>query len=698
MDKFVDLVKQKYKDYSLIVKAYEFACEAHKNQKRKSGEPYVIHPINVAKILMELGLDKATIAAALLHDVVEDTPVSFKKVKEEFGAEVEMLVKGVSKISSIKYSKEILELDSLKRLFIAMSKDIRVILIKLADRLHNIRTVEYLKPEKRIKFCTETMNLFVPIAERLGIDVVKLELENTCFKYLNPEEYQKIKGELDKKQVKNTERMENIKTTLEDVLAKATIDAVVLTRFKRIYTLYKKLKAKGTAKAFAVIGIRILVDNPEDCYKVLGEIHKVYKPVPGQIKDYIASPKINGYKSLHTTLINSDGAPFEVQIRTKTMHETCEYGVLAYWGGKLADKKEKILRDKVDWIKSIIQDEREIKDSENFIDALQKDFSSTADIWVFTPKNKPISLPEKSTPIDMAYAIHTELGNTCVGAKVNGKKVPLNYKLDTGDVVDIITSIQSKGPSRDWLKIAVSTNARAHIRAFFKKNIIPENVRDGKIILEAKAEDYDIPISVCLSKAVLEAVKHKYLIYSLDDMFSSIATGGVKVIDILNLARSTWQKEKPEEVKIKNDCPVLIEGSEVEDVKFARCCTPVPGDDIHAIASNNGITVHCEDCVNLKDIDKNRYLSATWKDNIDKTFEVSLRVGGIDEIGMASKVSDVLYFNDVIMKSFSAKVLSGGRFEIIVNAMVRDRTQMEMIANAIRELENVQFVIKNNLN
>ena len=698
MDKFVDLVKEKFEDASLVLKAYDFACEAHKNDKRKSGEPYVIHPINVAKILTEYGLDQTTVAAALLHDVVEDTPVSFKKIKEEFGTEVEMLVKGVSKISSIKYSKEVIELDSLRRLFIAMSKDIRVILIKLVDRLHNIRTVQYLKPEKQIKFCTETMNLFVPLAERLGIDVIKLELENTCFKYLNPVEYQKIKGELDKKQEKNLERMGQIKSRLEEQLSKANIDASVLTRFKRIYTLYKKLRAKGTAKAYAVIGIRVIVNSMEECYKTLGEIHKIYKPVPGQIKDYIASPKINGYKSLHTTVISEDGTPFEVQIRTKTMHELCEYGVLAYWGGKLGSKKDKVLKDKVAWIKSIIQDEKEIKDSENFVEALQKDFASTAEIWVFTPKNKPISLPEKSTPIDMAYAIHTDLGNTCVGAKVNGKKVPLNYILDTGDVVEIITSPQSKGPSRDWLKIAVSGTARTHIRTFFKKNIVPENVAVGKLILEGKAEDMEIPISICLSKAVLEEVKHKYLIYSLDDMFSSIAMGGIKVNDILNIAISKWKKEEQVEIQKKNDCPILLNGREVDIVKLARCCTPVPGDEISAIASNNGVTVHCADCVNLRDIADDRRLSVSWKDDIDKTFEVSLRVGGKDEVGMASKVSDVLYFNDVVMKSFSAKVLSGGRFEIIINAMVKDKSQMELIADAIRELDNVSFVIKNNLN
>lgn len=698
MDDFVDLVKEKFQDGSLILKAYEFACEAHKNEKRKSGEPYVIHPINVAKILMEYGLDQTTIAAALLHDVVEDTPVSFKKVKEEFGAEVETLVKGVSKISSIKYSKEVIELDSLRRLFIAMSKDIRVILIKLVDRLHNIRTVQYLKPEKQIKFCTETMNLFVPLAERLGIDTIKLELENTCFKYLNPIEYQKIKSELDKNQEKNLEKMACIKANLEEKLALANVDADVLTRFKRVYTLYKKLRAKGTAKAFAVIGVRVLVNSKEECYKVLGEIHKYYKPVPGQIKDYIASPKTNGYKSLHTTVITEDGTPFEVQIRTRPMHEICEKGVLAYWGGKIGERKYRVLNDKVAWIKSVIHDEKEIKDSENFVEALQKDFASTAEIWVFTPKNKPISLPEKSTPIDMAYAIHTDLGNTCVGAKVNGRKVPLSYTLDTGDVVEIITSPQSKGPSRDWLKIAVSGTARTHIRTFFKKNIVPQNVEVGKLILEGKAEDLGIPISICLSKAVLEEVKHKYLIYSLDDMFSSIATGGIKVNDILNIAIAQWKKEDRVDVPKKVDSPILFNEREVENVKFARCCTPVPGDDIKAIASNNGITVHCEDCVNIREVESGKLLDVSWKDNINKEFEVSLKVGGKDEIGMASKVSDVLYFNDVVMKSFSAKVLNGGRFEIIINAMVKDKSQMEMIADAIRDLDNVSFVIKNNLN
>lgn len=696
MEQFVELVKEKYKEPELILKAFNFAYKAHEKEKRLSGEPYIVHPVQVAKILIDMELDKETIAAAVLHDVVEDTPVSFKKIRVEFGSEVEMLVKGVSKISSIKYSKEITEMDSLKRMFIAMSKDIRVILIKLADRLHNLRTISGLPQHRQIRFCSESMNLFVPLAERLGLNAIKLEMEDICFRVLNPDEYQKLKSELDRKFEKTTERMKIIEMKLIEALDNLGIKGEVKSRLKHFYSLYKKIKSRGTAKIYDIIAFRIFVDKTEDCYRVLGEIHKMYRPVPGRIKDYIADPKANGYKSLHTTLVTKDGTPFEVQIRTYEMHQTCEYGIAAHWRYKSGDQKKESLEDKLNWIKSIIEDERQIKDSTNFIKALQMDFSN-AEIWVFTPNYKPISLPEGSTPIDMAYAIHTELGNTCEGAKVNGRKVPLNYVLDTGDVVEILTSKSSKGPARDWLKIAVSSNARSHIRNFFKKNIIPENVKRGKEILEIQAKQMKVSIGACLSPKVFEEVKNKYLVYSLDDMFSSIAAGGISVRDIVSMAS---EKEKKELDVKNNDCPVYIEGSEVDEVKFARCCNPIPGDEVYAIASksNTGFTVHCADCVNLRSIDKERCLSVEWKEGLNKSFETSLKIGGKDRVGIASDVVNIFYEQGINLRSITIKVISEGKFEAVINFMVKNKSELENLVSHINKLDYVQFIIKNNLN
>jgi len=696
MNEFVELVKQNYQDCELILKAYEFACDAHKHNKRNTGEPYIIHPISVAKILIELGLDKETIAAALLHDVVEDTPVSFKKIKELFGPEIEILVKGVSKISGIKYDKpEKKEMDSLRRLFISMSKDIRVILIKLADRLHNLRTINGLKYDRQIRCCSETINLFVPIAERLGLNSIKTEMEDICFAILRPKEYQKLKDELDRKFEKTTERMKLIDANLKKVLVELNIEGEVKGRLKPFYSLYKKIRDKGTAKVYDIIAFRIIIDKTEDCYRILGAIHKIYKPVPGRIKDYIGAPKPNGYRSLHTTVVTKDGTPFEVQIRTHVMNEYGEYGVASHWRYKSGDKKRDVLTDKISWIRSIIQDEKQLKDSEAFVKALQIDFS-TSEICVFTPKYKPISLPEKSTPIDMAYAVHTELGNSCVGSIVNGKKVPLDYKLETGDVVEILTSKKSKGPSRDWLKIAVSSNARTHIRNFFKKSLNLENIKKGKEILEKEAEEHNISIGDCLSNKTFGEIREKYLIYSLEDMFSLIATGGIKALEIISIA-----KAKNEKVNInkeeKNDCPVYIEGGEVDIVKFARCCNPIPGDEINAVTSNNGITVHCSNCANIKDVDKDRLLTAEWKKDIKKFFDMSIKIVGKDEVGIVSKIINVIYDMNIPMSSITAKVVSMGRFEFIVNVKLRDKQEIENLFLKLEKVENVDSVCRNNL-
>ncbi|MBQ7466784.1 MAG: bifunctional (p)ppGpp synthetase/guanosine-3',5'-bis(diphosphate) 3'-pyrophosphohydrolase [Clostridia bacterium] len=697
MDDFVKLIKEKYENPKVILDAYDFACSAHKGVKRLSGDDYIIHPIEVAKTLVNLGMDDETIAAALLHDVVEDTPVTFKTIKKLFGENIEKLVKGVTKISSLKYETyEDLEMESLKRLFVAMSKDIRVILIKLADRLHNMRTIEYLPYDRRIKCCNETMNLFVPIAEKLGLNSIKLELEDICFKNLKPAEYNKLKEELDRKYEKSKARMGDIEKELKQALVDLNIKGEVSSRFKHFYSVYKKLKDRGTAKIYDIIAFRIIVDDVKDCYVVLGKIHQMYKPVAGRIKDYIAAPKLNGYQSLHTTLIMKDGTPFEVQIRTYAMHRFCEYGIASHWRYKSKVSSKDITDDKFDMFRSIIQEKKQYKDSSEFIKALTMDFS-LSEIWVFTPKYKPISLPENSTPVDMAYAVHTELGNTCIGAKVNGKKVPLNYRLETGDVVEIITSDEAVGPSRDWLKFAVSNSARAHIRNYFRKHQNKESVAKGREALEKCAKKNNLPFDWILSNEFLDEVKKAHLVYSMDDLFSLISSGTIRPEEMISIAKETFKK-KDKKSKQENSS-TLIDGVDVPDVKLAHCCTPVPGDKIVAISSNSGlITVHSASCKNLKLIDQKRLLQAVWKDNIEhnKTFDIYFKITGVDKYKLLENVLNVFYSNSTDIINVSATT-NGGKFVITVLIKVKDLQEFENLKENLLKIESVQNVVRNSI-
>ncbi len=697
MDEFVQLVEKNYENPKFILDAYKFASKAHSGVKRLSGEAYIIHPIEVAKILINLGMDEETVAAALLHDVVEDTKVTFKAIKEHFGENVERLVKGVTKINRLNYSKyENVEMESLKRLFIAMSKDIRVLLIKLADRLHNIRTVQYLPYNRRIKCCTETMNLFVPLAERLGLNTIKLELEDICFQNLNPNEYKQLKEELDRKYEKSKSRMGSVETNLKQALVDLGLKGEVNSRFKHFYSVYKKLKDRGTAKIYDIIAFRIIVDEVKDCYLVLGKIHQMYKPVPGRIKDYIAAPKANGYQSLHTTLIMQDGTPFEVQIRTYNMHRLCEYGIAAHWRYKTGNFEKDVFNEKLDWFRSIIQDKKQFKNSTDFIKALTMDFSSS-EIWVFTPKYKPISLPELATPIDMAYEVHTELGDRCVGAKVNGKKVPLNYHLETGDVVEIITSEKSQGPSRDWLKFVVSRDARAHIRSFLRKTRSSDSIKRGREMLEKAAEQSKMSLETLLSKEMFEEIQKIHFVYSSEDLYSLISSGSVKPEEIVNIAKVKAKKDKKfEKVQFS---PMLIDGIEVGNVKLAHCCTPIPGDEIVAMSSNNGvITVHCKSCANIKEIDKDKFLSAVWKKDLnDCTFDVSFKITGRDEQKLLQKIMDVLYEENVKINSVMATASSDGKFEINASVCVHDNAEFEEIRQKLLTISAVQIVVRSNL-
>ncbi len=697
-EKFIKAVKHIY-GYEVgerIIDAYNFAKHAHSGATRASGEPYIVHPLQTAQILVDLNLDEASIIAALLHDVVEDTDVTFKEISDKFGEDVEELVRGVTKISSIKYSKNVTEMENLRRLFISMSKDVRVIMIKLADRIHNMRTLNYLPHNRQIKFASETMDLFVPLAERLGLNTMKAEIEDLCFKYLNPVEYNKLKNELDRKYQKTTSKMEDIKKRLKGILTSERISGEITGRFKHFYSIYKKLRSHGTAKIYDIIAFRVIVPTISECYTILGAIHSQYRPVPGRIKDYIAAPKLNGYQSIHTTLITDDGTPFEVQIRTYDMHIACEYGIASHWRYKSGNDKADILEDQFNWLKSIINEEREIKDSGNFVKALKMDFS-TGEIWVFTPKYKPINLPENSTPIDMAYAIHSDLGNMCIGAKVNDKTAPLNKKLETGDVVEILVSDDAKGPSRDWLSIAVSTAARRSIRSFFRKNMTPENIFKGQKILSDEAEKEGLDLHNIQNKC-FEDLQMKYNFENIDDMFACVGYGSLTPNQILK----KYITERHEEIlyeKNKGDYVVDIEGIKVYDVKFARCCTPILGDDIVGVYSQNGYTIHRSDCPNMKFVENDRKKQAIWNESSTKDFFVSIKLGGRDENGLTAKLLNIMYSNENIdLEEIVSRKLSATKFEVTLKLKIRKREDLEDLITNIQAEPYIDYVTRNNLN
>lgn len=697
-EKFISNVKKVYgyEAGERIIDAYTFAKRAHNGATRASGEPYIIHPLQTAQILVDLNLDESSIIAALLHDVVEDTDVTFKEITDKFGTEVEELVRGVTKISSIKYSKDVTEMENLRRLFISMSKDVRVIMIKLADRIHNMRTLDYLPHNRQIKFASETMDLFVPLAERLGLNSIKAELEDLCFKYLNPVEYNKLKNELERKYQKTTTKMQDIKKRLNGILTSERISGEVSGRFKHFYSIYKKLRSHGTAKIYDIIAFRIIVPTINDCYTLLGAVHSQYKPVPGRIKDYIAAPKPNGYQSLHTTLITEDGTPFEVQIRTYDMHIACEYGIASHWRYKTGNDKEDILEDQFNWLKTIINEEREIKDSGNFVKALRMDFS-TGEIWVFTPKYKPISLPEGSTPIDMAYAIHSDLGNMCIGAKVNDKTAPLNKVLETGDVVEILVSEDAKGPSRDWLSIAASTNARRSIRAFFRKNMTPDNIFKGQKILTKEAEKAGLDLHQIQDKCFAD-LQMKYNFENVDDMFACVGYGSLTPNQILK----KYITEHNEEIRLqknKDDYIVSIEGIKAHDVKFARCCTPILGDEIVGVYSQNGYTIHRSDCPNMRYVEEDKKKQAVWNENNARDFFVSLKLGGRDENGLTAKLLNILYSDENIdLEEIQSRKLTATKFEVTLKLKIKKREDLDRLITNIQAEPYIYYVTRNNLN
>jgi len=671
-------------DVELISKAYKKAEEMHEGQLRKSGEPYLIHPVAVARILAEIGMDENTIVAGLLHDVVEDTPYSKDELKEEFGEEVLLLVDGVTKLSSIVFeSKEERQAENLRKMFLAMSKDIRVLIIKLADRLHNLRTINYMNENKIIDKCRETLEIYAPLASRLGIYTMKFELEDIALKCLDKDAYYELVNAV---KAKKEEREEVINQVIDEIrksLDDLNIHYDINGRSKHFYSIYKKMKYqhKQIDEIFDLTAVRIIVDTIKDCYAVLGVVHTMWKPIPGRFKDYIAMPKPNMYQSLHTTVIGDKGEPFEIQIRTYDMHKVAELGIAAHWKYKEGISSKEVNREEVKlaWLRQTLEWQKEMNDPKEFMETLKVDLFASQ-VFVFTPGGDVIELPAGSTPLDFAFKIHSAVGYKCVGAKVNGKMVPIDHRLENGNIVEIITSSNSKGPSTDWLKIAKSSHARNKIRSFLKKENKSDNIDKGKELLEKylRKKGYD-PIQVTKNSYINKLIKNLNLT-SNEDLYTQLSYGGAFLGRIAITLISYFHEEKQEELKKnendisniivnekkkkqnnnKNQTGVSVKGVDNLLIRFSKCCNPVPGDEIVGfITKGRGISVHRKDCVNIltmPEIERNRFIEVEWDANEDsKSYNADICILSEDRKGLFSDLSRVCEDMDVHITGVNAK-------------------------------------------
>ncbi len=666
----------KGKDLELCLKAYDYSKEAHKNQKRASGEEYFIHPCTVAKILVDLGLDSATISAAFLHDVIEDTPISEGDIKKEFGDEVLELVKGVTKLEKIEFhSKEEEQAENFRKLFVAMAKDIRVIIIKLADRLHNMRSLNFLSIDRQQRMARETLEVYAPIASRLGISQVKCELEDLCLKYLEPDVYEYLSTAVEERIKEGGDLIEHVVNEVRDMLKDSNVSGEVFGRRKHLYSIYRKMKTRGKTfdQIYDVVAIRVVVNSVDECYEIFGKIHFKWKPVPGRIKDYIATPKANLYRSLHTTVVTNFGKVFEIQIRTYEMNHAAEYGIAAHWKYKENKEQAEELDTRLTWIREVMEWQGGLKDSKEFLNSLKGDLYSS-EVLVFTPKGDVKSLPKDATPIDFAYSIHSAIGNKCVGAKVNGKMVPLNTTLQVGDVVEVVTSSNSKGPSWDWLKIVKSSSVRVKIRQFFKKAMKEDNVKVGRTMLEEEAKHRNYTLSELLTEESFSMLSNKMSFSNQEEMFASVGYGAVGVNQVIVKLIDYYRKKQPKQEIVKyyasnkdHASSVSVKGMSGFLVRFAGCCTPVPGDDIIGFISRGyGVTVHRRNCPNIKNVDNERLIEVEWVDTGKNTFNASIKVIGNHQAEILSSVASVVALLKLDIVS------TNGRTDIKTNQVVVD--------------------------
>ena len=678
----------------MLLKAYDFAKAAHSNQKRASGEPYFIHPCAVADILVDLGLDTATVAAALLHDVIEDTPATEEDIRREFGEEVLSLVSGVTKLDKIVFkSREEEEAENFRKIFVAMAKDIRVIIIKLADRLHNMRSLNFLSKDRQQKMAQETLDIYAPIAGRLGISQIKCELEDLCLKYLDPAAFEYLVEHIHQKLEERNNFVDFVVNEINGILTECNIQGEVFGRPKHFYSIYKKMKTKNKTleQIYDLTAVRVIVGTVDECYEVFGKIHKKWKPVPGRIKDYIATPKPNMYQSLHTTVVTNFGQPFEIQIRTAEMHRTAEYGIAAHWKYKEQRDTETSLDQRIAWVREVMEWQGGLKDSKEFMDTLKGDLYS-AELLVFTPHGKVISLPNGATPVDFAYAIHSEVGNRCTGAKVNGKIVPLNSTLEVGDVVEIITSPNSKGPSWDWLKFVKSSSAKAKIKSFYKKEMKEENIRLGKSMLEEGAKRKGYALSDILTDKSFQKVAEKLAFGSQDEMFSSIGYGAVSVNQVLFKLIDYFRKEVPQPVVQTTiqgkhaKGAVTIKGMTGLLVSFAGCCSPVPGDDIVGfVTRGRGIVVHRKDCPNMKNVEPERLQPAQWiAEEGGARFKAGIVVKAAEQGAALAAVSGCVAEMKLSITSINGRYDKNNDAIVEVTVNLTNRQDIEVLINKIK--------------
>ena len=692
-------------DLEVIQRAYEYADEKHKNQLRKSGELYIIHPLAVAEIVAEIGLDTDAITAALLHDCLEDTDASFEEISRMFGETVANLVEGVTKLTRVQYSTmEEQQMENLRKMFMAMSKDIRVILIKIADRLHNTRTLQYQTPAKQISKSMETMEVYAPLAHRLGMQKIKWELEDTSLQYLDPEGYQEIIDYLKQNEDSANSFMNAIQSKITERLASVGIHGSIYGRIKHTDSIYRKMRAQNKTidELYDLYAFRVIVDNIADCYNVLGHIHDLFNPIPGRFKDYISTPKPNMYQSLHTTVIGSQGIPFEVQIRTWEMHQTAEYGVAAHWKYKqhAGEGSEK----EFEWVRRLLENQQDVE-ADDYIHSLKVDMFDD-EVFVFTPKGKVISLPAGSTPIDFAYAIHSAVGNSMIGAKVNNRIASYDAPLHNGDIVEILTSKSAKGPSRDWLNICQSNQARIKIKQWFKREKRDENIVRGKTSFDAELRHIGVDPDLIQNDDVLPLVLKKVSFECLDDMYAAIGYGGLTAAKAVGRIRDDLTKASrslaPKPLMRQETPAVNASGVIVEDIgscmiKFSRCCTPVPGDEIIGfITKGYGVSVHRKDCPNAKSAQdpaqKGRWVKVTWAETPDALFSTSLEIEADDRDGLMLDVATILTSLRLRTSEMSARSVGGGTAIVCLRFGVHNLTELENVRTRLRGISGVHNV------
>ena len=711
-------------DLGRIHAAYEMAKTAHSGQKRKDGSPYVTHCVAAADIAADIGLDEDSIVAALLHDIIEDTDLTHEDIAKQFGTSVADIVEGVSKLTRVQYtSKEDEQMENLRKMLMAMAKDIRVILIKIADRLHNMRTMAYQTPEKQRSKSLETMEIYAPIAHRLGMQRAKWELEDLSLQYLDPQGYREIMNNLSRRMPELEVFMENMRDKIRDRLDREGVHASIFFRIKHVYSIYRKMYAQklGLDGIFDLCAFRVIVDSIPDCYNVLGIIHDMFKPVPGRFKDYISTPKPNMYQSVHTTVIGSEGIPFEVQIRTWEMHYTAEYGIAAHWKYKMGDSVNSLRtgdEDRFAWVRRLLETQQE-SDATDFVHDLKIDMFAD-EVFVFSPKGDVINLPAGATPVDFAYSIHSDIGNRMVGAKVNGRIVPFDHILQNGDIVEIRTSKSAPGPSRDWLTFVKSGSARTKIKQWYKKERREENIVRGRAMLEDELRHMGVPLDIALSEEVLHPVMKRLSFNDEDDLFAAIGYGGITVVRVANRLRDDTKSLKQEHrsaIEKVNDAAerreqqarrsakavhgILVEGLDNCLIKFSRCCTPVPGDDIIGfITRGQGVSIHRTDCQNYRKRpntpeNEGRWIKVEWADTITDVYVTTITISSKDRSGLVMDIATVLNSLNAKVRNLSSRSVGYGQAITVVSLEVKSITELRYIMNRLAGVAGVTSVMRN---